>query len=98
MEHDRRMAYGRWAEVAGDSAVEQDKLMRRLGIGPSVEVDLAILNAETRAMLDAYAAGSERLHRDDSRELPIEFRIAGVSPDTWRLRRTASPSSRSATS
>ena len=83
MEHDRRMAYGRWAEVAGDAAVEQDTLMRRLGIGPSVEVDIGAINAETRGMLEAYAAGVNAFI-ETTRELPVEFRIAGVSPDPWR--------------
>ena len=83
MEHDRRMAYGRWAEVVGDSAVEQDTLMRRLGIGPSVEVDIGAINAETRAMLEAYAAGVNAFI-ETTRELPVEFRIADVSPEPWR--------------
>ena len=76
MEHDRRMAQGRWAEVAGDAAVEQDVLMRRLGIGPSVEADLAVLNAETRAMLEAYAAGVNAFV-ETTHSLPVEFRSSG---------------------
>ena len=75
MDHDRRMAYGRWAEVVGDSAVEQDTLMRRLAIGPSVEVDIGAINAETRGMLEAYAAGVNAFI-ETTRELPVEFRIA----------------------
>ena len=83
MEHDRRMAHGRWAEVVGDPAVEQDTLMRRLGIGPSVEADIDVLNAETRSMLEAYAAGVNAF-METTRELPVEFRIADVSPEPWR--------------
>ena len=83
MEHDRRLAYGRWAEVVGDAAVEQDTLMRRLGIGPSVEVDIGAINAETRSMLEAYAAGVNAF-METTRELPVEFRIADVSPEPWR--------------
>ena len=82
MEHDRRMAHGRWAEVAGDPAVDQDVLMRRLSIGPSVEADLAALNAETRAMLEAYAAGVNAFV-ETTHSLPVEFRIADVSPEPW---------------
>ena len=57
MEHDRRMAYGRWAEVVGDDAIAQDKLMRKLQIRSAVEVDYNVLNDESKSMLDAYAAG-----------------------------------------
>ena len=96
MEHDRRMAYGRWAEVVGDTAVEQDTLMRRLGIGPSVKDDIDILNAETRSMLEAYAAGVNAFI-ETTRELPVEFRIARACRPSRGDRRTASRYSRSAT-
>ena len=33
MDWDRRRALGRWAEIAGPSGVEQDKLMRRFRLG-----------------------------------------------------------------
>ena len=57
MEYDRRRAAGRWAEYLGRGGVEQDTLMRRLGLVASAKLDYSAVNAETRAMLDAYAAG-----------------------------------------
>src|SRR5689334_24588966 len=57
MEYDCRRAMGRWAEYVGPSGVDSDRLMRTFGLARSAQADYAILNAETRAMLDAYAAG-----------------------------------------
>ena len=34
MDYDRRRGTGRWAEVAGPSALEEDKLMRRFRLEP----------------------------------------------------------------
>ncbi len=83
MERDRRSAYGRWAEAAGDHAIEQDTLMRRLRVGPSVNADYDALSAEAKAMLDAYAAGVNAF-MDTARALPIEFRLTSVTPEPWR--------------
>jgi len=82
MEHDRRWAYGRWAEFAGDSALEQDRLMRRFRLRASVEDDYAAINQETRAMLDTYTAGvnASVLMMD---ALPIEFQMLDEKPAAW---------------
>ena len=58
MDYDRHRAYGRWAEFAGQSGLEQDRLMRRLRLEASARDDYAFVNDEARAMLDAYAAES----------------------------------------
>ena len=39
MDYDRLRAYGRWAEMAGPPALDQDKMMRRFQIGASVKDD-----------------------------------------------------------
>ena len=77
MQHDRLLAYGRWAEYAGPDALEQDLQMRRFQIGPSVRRDYENLNGETRAMLGAYAVGVNAFI--DSRKLPVEFDLVGVN-------------------
>ncbi len=82
MEYDRRRAAGRWAEYAGPSGVDQDVLMRRLGLVASARADYAAVNAETRAMLDAYAAGVNAfISTTDA--LPIEYRLVGGEPEQW---------------
>ncbi|MDP8923488.1 MAG: penicillin acylase family protein, partial [Chloroflexota bacterium] len=82
MEYDRRRAAGRWAEYVGPSGVDQDVLMRRLGLVASAKADYAAVNAETRAMLGAYAAGVNAfIAATDA--LPIEYRIVGGEPEPW---------------
>lgn len=57
MDYDRRRAAGRWAEYAGRSGIAMDTLMRRLRLVENARADYDAFNAETRAMVDAYAAG-----------------------------------------
>lgn len=82
MEYDRRRAYGRWAEYAGSTALTQDAQMRRFRLGASARADYAQVNAETRAMLDAYAAGVNAFIQT-TRALPIEFQLLASRPEPW---------------
>jgi len=82
MEHDRRRAYGRWAEHAGPAALAQDIHLRRLRLGASARADYEAVNAETRAMLDAYAAGVNA-SLATTRVFPVEFRLLDARPEPW---------------
>jgi penicillin amidase len=82
MEHDRRRAYGRWAEYAGPAALGQDTHFRRLRLGPSARADYHAVDAEARAMLDAYAAGVNAFLRT-TKTLPVEFRLLEARPEEW---------------
>jgi penicillin amidase len=83
MELDRRRAHGRWAELAGVTAVAQDVLARRLGLGRSARADYAAAAPETRAMLDAYAAGVNAF-LETTRAWPVEFTLLGTRPEPWQ--------------
>ena len=85
MDHDRRWAYGRWAEFAGKSAVEQDVLMRKFQLRRSVERDYGAINAETRAMFEAYAEGVNGFI-ETTEALPVEYAMLGASPEAWTAR------------
>jgi len=82
MEYDRRRAAGRFAELVGASAVPQDVLARRLGLARSARVDYEAAAPETRAMLDAYAAGINAFLQT-TRAWPVEFELLGVRPEPW---------------
>ena len=82
MEYDRRRAMGRWAEYVGPAGVDQDTLMRRARLAASAKADYAALNAETRAVLDAYSAGINAFLKT-TQVLPIEFRLLGATPEPW---------------
>jgi penicillin amidase len=57
MDRDRQRARGRWAAVAGPTALPFDVFARRLDLEYAARADLAVLAPATLAMLDAYAAG-----------------------------------------
>ena len=82
MDYDRRRAYGRWAEYAGEVAAQQDVTMRRFQLLASVRADYAAVNHETKAMLDAYAAGVNALIRSDDSP-PIEYTLVQAEPERW---------------
>ena len=82
MDQDRHWAYGRWAEYAGTVAIDQDVLMRRFQIHPSVESDYAAVNPETRAMFDAYAAGVNAFIQSTG-SLPVEYALLEAEPEAW---------------
>jgi penicillin amidase len=85
MDYDRHNAYGRLAEWLGESAVEGDRVMRRFQIGATVEKDYQSVDAPTRAMLEAYAAGvNSFIGNTDA--LPIEYQLLDARPDPWQPR------------
>ena len=57
LEYDRRRAYGRWAEVAGPSAVAFDVFTRRCGLRDAATREYDALDPAGRAVLDAFAEG-----------------------------------------
>ena len=82
MDWDRRRALGRWAEIAGASGVEQDKMMRRFRLDASAKADFEVVSPETRAMLESYTEGVNAFI-NTAGTLPIEYRILGSSPESW---------------
>ena len=83
MDRDRLVAYGRWAEYAGRAALEEDLLRRRFQILASVRQDYDAFNAETRAMVDAYAEGVNAFIEADE-SLPIEYGLLETEPEPWQ--------------
>jgi penicillin amidase len=83
MDYDRHRAYGRVAEYLGASALRHDLLLRRLRLAASARADYDAVNAETRAMLEAYAAGVNAYMQTTVR-LPIEFQLLHTTPEPWQ--------------
>ena len=82
MEYDRRRGAGRWAEVVGERAVDQDVLMRRFRLVDSAKEDYRSTAGDTRLMFDAYASGVNAFIQT-TESLPVEYGIAGISPEPW---------------
>ena len=80
IEYDRRRAHGRWAEVAGRSAVAGDTLSRRMQLARSAKADAAALSPDTRRMFDAYCAGVNAFVSSGG-ALPPEYAATGITPE-----------------
>ena len=83
MEYDRRRGAGRWAEAVGEQGVAQDKMMRRFRLEASAKTDYQVMNAHTKSVFDAYAAGVNAFI-DSGDALPVEYRITGLEPEPWQ--------------
>jgi penicillin amidase len=83
MECDRRRSLGRWAEVVGQSALEQDIMMRRFRLEASARADYEAVSDQTREMFDAYARGVNAF-TETTQTLPIEYKITRLTPEPWQ--------------
>ena len=83
MDCDRRRAQGRWAEYAGVAGLTQDRLMRRFRLAETARTDYVQASDETRAMLDAYAAGVNAFIATTDR-LPAEYILLDARPEPWQ--------------
>ena len=84
MEMSRRVGAGRLSELFGETSLGTDKFLRVLGVYRVAEANLANLTADTRAALEAYAAGVNALIEGHQGPLPPEFVILGHRPEPWR--------------
>jgi penicillin amidase len=82
MEMNRRIGSGRLAEVLGPNALDADRFMRTLGLRRVAEENLRSYDAETRRLLDAYAAGVNAFLGSDP-VLPPEFWLLRITPEPW---------------
>ncbi len=86
MDYDRRRAAGRWAELAGPSALAADRQARRFQIPRAAAEQLPRLKPRTRAMLEAYAAGVNAFLdgcRRAGRPAAFEFELTRSEPEPW---------------
>ncbi|MBI5842880.1 MAG: penicillin acylase family protein [Chloroflexi bacterium] len=83
MESTRRAAHGTLSEVIGDRGLNNDRMMRILGMTESAEADWETLDAETQSALQAYADGVNAYLDQAGGRLPLEFKILGITPQAW---------------
>ncbi|MCP4007342.1 MAG: penicillin acylase family protein [bacterium] len=86
MEMLRRAARGTLSEVFGASTVDEDRLVRTLGLGRDAEAEVTQLSGSAARTLDAYSAGVnswiEHL-RSGEAPLPYEFEFLEYEPEPW---------------
>ncbi len=84
MDQWRRSREGRMAEVLGPSAVASDQQARLLKYrGPMDDREWASYHPEGRRIFTAYAAGVNAFIRERTNNLPVEFKITGLTPEPW---------------
>jgi penicillin G amidase len=75
LDFDRRRACGRWAEIAGQSAIAGDVLSRRLGLPAAAERDISLMSPALRSAFEAYATGVSAAIRDGVLPLPSSYAL-----------------------
>ena len=83
MELARRAAAGRLSEVFGERTLESDEHLRRIGLRRIAEANYAVSGEESRAWLDAYAAGVNAWLEQRAADLPTFFRLLRYEPEPW---------------
>src|SRR5579862_9895405 len=83
MEFQRRIAQGRLSEILGERAYDTDRLMRTLGFARVSDRIVSHMDPETKANLEAYAAGVNAF-LESGATLPIEFQVFRVKPEPWK--------------
>ena len=81
----RLFAEGRLTELAGDRARALDIQMRTIGIHRNAIKHAKILNPDTRDYLQAFADGVNRYIDSNKDNLQLEFKLAGVKPESWKI-------------
>jgi len=85
MEFLRRYASGRLSEFVGEDAKALDIRMRTLGFYRNARKHAGLLNAETRLFFQRYLDGVNAYIKTRSAEHPIEFKLAGITPQPWQI-------------
>ena len=83
MEMSRRFIQGRLAEGLGELALDADVLMRTMGLYQAAGQALEHLSPESRRGLEAYSAGVNAYLATHRGRWPIEFVLAGLTPEPW---------------
>ncbi len=83
MDFHRRAASGTLAEILGPEALEDDRLMRTLGLRRAAERGWQCLDEASRQALSAFADGVNAYIAECQDKLPLEFRLLEYAPTPW---------------
>ncbi|MBD8870696.1 penicillin acylase family protein [Nocardioides donggukensis] len=85
----RHITAGRMAELFGEPALETDKFVRTMGWRRVAEQELALLESDTRAAMEAYSEGvNAYLGERSLSQLSLEYTVLGLTgleyePEEW---------------
>jgi penicillin amidase len=84
MEMWRRQREGRMAEILGPTAVARDRTARLLKYrGPMDDREWTSYHPEGKRIFAAYAAGINAFITERASNLPVEFKLTGITPSPW---------------
>ncbi len=84
MDFIRRAVRGRLSEAFGSFALDIDILIRTIGLSHAADQAWNVLDTDTRAALEAYAAGVNAYLAQHRGPWPPEFEILGLTPQPWQ--------------
>jgi penicillin amidase len=85
MEMNRRVAQGRTAEIVGPSGVPHDRLVRMLQFrGPFDDKEWTAYHPDARRLFEAYVRGINAFITAAGDNLPVEFKLTGITPQPWK--------------
>lgn len=76
---------GRLAELFGEGLLDRDKRQRTLGFYRAANEHADLLDDDTRAMFQAYADGVNAFIENPQASIPLELRLAGITPQSWSI-------------
>jgi penicillin amidase len=80
----RRASRGQLAEIVGPLALPSDRRFRTLGFSRIADREVAALDKDSRALLEAYARGVNAFISRHQRNLPLEFQLLNYQPAPWQ--------------
>jgi penicillin G amidase len=84
----RRVARGQLSEILGSKPgpriLALDKEFRTAGFARAAERDAGLLDAQSRAVLEAYAHGVNQFIEQHRNNLPLEFSLLQYQPQPWK--------------
>jgi penicillin amidase len=86
MEIQTHAAAGRLSEIIGESGLENDRLMRRLGmkIGAEKALSYYLQDPTSKMILEQYTAGvNAYIDQLSSADLPFEYKLLDYKPEPW---------------
>lgn len=83
----RRKGHGTLAALLGPEGIELDRIAHTIDFPAVLEQHLVALDAGTRALLEAFAAGVNRVAADATARdaLPVEYALLGAAWEPWRV-------------
>ncbi len=83
MEFWRRVGAGRLSEIFGKSQLGTDRALRTLGVVPAAQRSYDAIDDDSRAALQAYAEGVNGYIEQNKNNLPLEFKVLGLTGVKW---------------